>query len=97
MGYPVMITERRCVSFHLAIVSYMLNEKFHMYARLCIIFYLFYMPVCLSLHLALRLQQSLLNQPIQNYVVIKCIFQQKQESKLCTGHVNSRLEVVMRS
>lgn len=68
-----------------------------MYARLCIIFYLFYMPVCLSLHLALRLQQSLLNQPIQNYVVIKCIFQQKQESELCTGHVNSRLEVVMRS
>lgn len=36
-----------------------------MYARLCIIFYLFYMPVCLSLHLALRLQQSLLNQPIR--------------------------------
>lgn len=42
-----MITERRCVSFHLAIVSYTLNKKFHMYARLCIIFYLFYMPVCL--------------------------------------------------
>lgn len=66
-----------------------------MYARLCIIFICLF--VCLSLNLALRLQQSLLNQPIQNYVVIKCIFQQKQESELCTGHVNSRLEVVMRS